>query len=131
MPITIDDLTTRQNMAAAVGARVDSGTGDATGDLQILTSADVVLATVVLANPAFGSPDASAIISLLGVPLSVAITADGVAAKFRVRNRANAVIYSGNVTVTGGGGSLQVATTAFVTGATTTVTSGTFQQPAT
>jgi hypothetical protein len=91
--------------------------------------AATALATVVLDNPAFAPATAGA--AILGVPTSVAASASGTASWFRIVDGADASVFDGSVTATGGGGDLELATTALTVGLTVDITSGTVTMPAT
>jgi hypothetical protein len=102
-----------------------SGAGSA-GSLVIgtaaLSGATGVLATIALQNPAFTvSGDVA---TLAGVPLSVAASASGTAAKAEIRNNAGTAIVT-NLTVGTSGSDVTVNTTTVTSGQTVTVTAGT------
>lgn len=97
---------TRNAMANACVDLVDVGATDAQGDLVIMTSGDVEIATLACSNPAFGS-------AASGTATASAITADssatgGTAARFKFQDRANAEVFRGTVTATGGGGDIEI-----------------------
>lgn len=97
-----------------------AGAGDAaTGTL---------LATVTLLNPAFGA--ASGGVATLNDPAAVAGVAAGTASWFRAKNGAAATVFDGSVSVTGGGGDLQLATTTISVGLSVDITGGTVTMPA-
>ena len=102
-----------------------SGAGSA-GQLVIGTSAlsgaTGVLATIALPNPAF--TEASQVLTLAGVPLSVAASASGTAAKAELRNNAATTIVSG-LTVGTAATDIILGTTTITSGGTVTITSGT------
>src|SRR5882724_4687336 len=102
-----------------------SGAGSA-GTLVIGTSslsgATGVLATIVLQNPAF--TEASQVLTLAGVPLSVAASASGTAAKAELRNNAGTVVVSG-LTVGTSATDIILGTTTITSGGTVTITAGT------
>lgn len=128
----------------AVVDLIDGGTTDANGDLRIYDgtppatvedalSGNTLLAQVELQNPAFsaaadGAPGGVA--TLLGVPLSdLAIDATGTASFARIFDRDNNAVMQLTVTVTGGGGELQLNSVALQIGATFTIVSGTITMP--
>lgn len=125
--LTLAGLTTE--IVSLVTGKVDLGSADATGDLQILDGLGAVLATVVLANPAFVAGAAPARV-LGGVPLSVVATGAGLAVSGRVRNRDNAAVYTGPVSLLGGDGVFQIDTLDIEIGDTIQVLSGTLTYPA-
>lgn len=96
---------------------IDVGTTDATGDVIVQTAADVTLCTIALANAAFGAAGASVAgqAAAAGLPKEGTAGATGTAAKFRVRNRDNTEIFQGTVTVTGGGGDMELSSTSIST----------------
>lgn len=108
----------RNTLADAVDTAVNAGTTDATGDLIIMTSGDVEVATIILANPAFGAA-AAGVITLAGVPLEDTSATGGTAALFKFQNRDNTEQLRGTVTATGGGGDIEL--TSVTIGATDTV----------
>jgi hypothetical protein len=100
------------------GARPASANDAATG---------TVLATVTLPNPAFGA--AANGVATLNDPGPVAGTAAGTATWFRALD-GGATVTDGSVSATGGGGDLQLATTAISVGLTVDITGGTVTMPA-
>lgn len=119
--------TIRNTLADAVVDALDIGSTDATGDLQIATSTafSTILANLTFANPAFGTAatgtaTANAIVSETNAPAS------GSAAAFRVRDRNNSEVFRGSVTVTGGGGDLQLSSVGITAGDTVSITSMTY-----
>lgn len=100
--------------------------GGSAGSLVIgtaaLSGATGVLATIALPNPGF--TEASQVLTLAGVPLSVAASAGGTAAKAEIRNNAGTVICSG-LTVGTSATDIIIGTTTIASGGTVTVTAGT------
>lgn len=88
-----------------------------------LSGATGVLATITLSSSAFGA-SSSGVITLAGVPLSVAIAAAGTAAKAELRTSADVVIVSG-LTVGTSATDVIVGNTNFQTGTNVNVTAGT------
>jgi len=94
MGITL--TATAQNAACdAVVDLVDAGTGDANGDLVIMTSGDVEVATLAFSNPAFGAASS-------GVATAATISDDtnatgGTAALFMFQDRDNTEVLRGTV----------------------------------
>ena len=119
----------RNVMADAATGFLNSGVADASGDLVIMTGADVEVATLVLSNPAFAG-------AVAGVANANAISSDtnatgGLAALFKMQNRDNAEGFRGTVTGTGGGGDIEATNTTITAGDTVQVTgTPTFTQPA-
>ena len=95
-------LTTAARNAAcdAIVDLVDGGSSDANGDLVIMTSGDVEVATLALTNPAFGA-------SSSGTATAATISDDssatgGTAALFKMQNRDNTEVFRGTVATSGG-----------------------------
>lgn len=107
-----------------------ASTGSATaGQLVIGTSALSgavgVLATIPLPTTPFVVSGAGTVIAALqGVPLSIAASASGTAAKAELRNNAGAVIASG-LSVGTSGTDIVVTSTTIIAGQTITITAGT------
>src|SRR5262245_18800392 len=134
MAVVYDD-TTKTNRMQLVSDRVAGKTftaysGGATqGKLVIGTSslsgATGVLATILLITAPFTvSGSGTVVATLQGVPLSVAATASGTAAKAELRTSADVVIVSG-LSVGTSGSDINLTSTAITSGQTVTVTSGT------
>jgi hypothetical protein len=101
----------RNSLADLVVDAIDVGSTDAAGDLIVQTAADATLCTIPLsAPPAFGAAS-SGTATANSLPREGTATAAGTAAKFRVRNRDNTEIFQGTVTVTGGGGDMELSST--------------------
>jgi hypothetical protein len=98
----------RNTLADAVVDAVDVGTTDVGGDILIQDGAGVTLVAIPLANPAFGDA-ANGTASVSGVPVEGTAVAAGTAARFLLRNRNNAEVLRGTVTVTAGGGDMQLS----------------------
>ena len=119
---------TRNAMADACVDRVDLGTGDAQGDLVIMTSGDVEVATLACSNPAFGAASS-------GTATASAISDDtsatgGTAAKFKFQNRDNSEVFRGSVTATGGGGDIELDNVTVGAGVTVSISSFTYSASA-
>jgi len=117
-----------QNIIDAASSKlyvVGSGAG-ATGKLVIGTSAlsgaTGILATIALQNPV--ATVAGAVLTLAGVPLSVAAAAAGTAALAEIRNNTDVVIVSG-LTVGTTGTDIIISSTTISAGQTVQVTAGT------
>lgn len=134
MAITLATAT-RNAMCDAAVDRVDGGSG--AGTVQIRSGSrpasansaatGTLLATVTLADPAYGS-SASGVATLTD-PVSVTAVADGTATWFRVLDSNPATCWDGSVTATGGGGDMTLATTTITTGLAVDITGGSFTQP--
>jgi hypothetical protein len=127
---------TRNAMCDTAVSRFDAGTAAGTIDIRSGTrpaSADdlatgTLLATVTLADPAFGAASAGS--ATLTDPAPVTGAADGTATWFRGLDSAGATVLDGSVTATGGGGDLELNTTTISVGLEVDVTGGTITMPA-
>lgn len=119
--------------------RLDAGSGAAT--IQIRTGSQpasandaatgTVLATVTLADPAFGNAGAvTPGVAALSDPAAVTGVADGTAGWFRARDSDGNTVLDGLVTATGGSGDLTLNTTTISTGVTVDITGGSITMPA-
>jgi hypothetical protein len=126
----------RTAMVDALVDGLDAGTG--AGTLQIrsgtrpanpnTTATGTLLATVTCADPAFGGGASG--VATLSDPSGVTAVADGTASWFRALDSDANPVFDGDVTATGGGGDLTLATTTITTGLTVDVTGGTVTMPA-
>lgn len=126
MAVTLSTAA-RNAMCNAMVDLVDGGTTDTTGDLVIMTSGDVEVATLTWsATPAFGA-------AATGVATMNAINDDtsatgGTAALHKFQDRDNNEIWRGNVQTSGG--DLNLSSLSIGSGDTVSVTSYTVTQPA-
>lgn len=98
MAVTL--TTTAKNAACdAIVDLVDSGAGDATGDLSFATSGVSVLCTCNFANPAFGA--ASSGVATANAIATGTASAAGTAALALFRNRANTEMFRCAVSTSG------------------------------
>ena len=128
--ITLD--VSAQNAAVnAINAQIQTGTTDATGDIQFTTAGDTgfatPLATFNLQNPAFGAAS-SGTMTIAGSPSGTA-SAAGTATLFRVRNRDNTEVYRGTVGTSGS--DINFDNNIFGVGSTITITGYTFSMVST
>lgn len=116
--------------------RIDAGA--AAGTMQIRTGSPpgpnaaatgTLLATITFSDPAFGAA-AAGVATMSGAPLSTTAVADGTAGWFRIRDSDGTTVVDGTVTVTGGGGQLQLSSTTISTGLSVSIIAGTATQPA-
>lgn len=119
--------TIRNGLADYVVDAIDGGAGDANGDIVIMTSGDVEIATLAFSDPAFGAAAG-------GTATASAISDDtnatgGTAALFKVQNKANTELFRGTVTATGGGGDMQLSSTSIGAGDTVRITAFTYTAP--
>lgn len=124
MAITITTAAANAQCNALVDL-VDAGTTDANGDLVIMTSGDVEVATLACSNPAFGA-------AASGVATASAISDDtsatgGTAALHKFQDRDNTEVWRGTVGTSGA--DLNLSTTTIGAGATVSVSSYTVTQP--
>lgn len=129
--------TSARNAAAgAVVALLDAGSGP--GVIEIRTGSQpanpdtaatgTLLATLTLADPAFGAPSG-------GTATAGTITSDtsadatGAAGWFRGLDSTGAAVIDGSVTAEGGGGDLELDTVDVIAGGAVTVTSWTITMP--
>lgn len=99
MAMTVSDAAANAAIDAVVDL-VDGGTTDPNGDLVIMTSGDVEVATLAFSNPAFGNAAArSAAANAISDDTSAT---GGTAALHKVQNRDNVEVWRGNVQTSGG-----------------------------
>ena len=111
--------------AAAGKIEIRTGAQPATGET---AASGTLLATVTLADPAFG---ASATGTATGTdPAAVDPVATGTAGWFRVLDSNNGKVFDGSVTATGGGGDMTLSNTSLAPGISTDITSLTYTTPA-
>lgn len=121
-------------MVALVDADVGAGSIQIRTGAQPATANDAatgtLLATVTLADPSFAAAvagvatlDATPVLSTVGV-------AAGTAGWFRMLDNSGDTVLDGAVTVTGGGGELELNTTTISIGVTVDITAGTLTTPA-
>jgi hypothetical protein len=116
-------ITTAADAGTAAKIIIYGGTEPATADT---AASATVLATFTCSDPSFGSAS-SGVITLAGVPLTVAASASGTATHFRLLTSANVVILQGTVGTSGQ--QLNLNTTTITSGVNVTITSGTVTVP--
>lgn len=125
-----DAVVDRIDADAGAGTlKIYSGTVPADGDT---TPAGTLLATIALADPAFGAASSiSSAISraVMTDPAAVNAVATGTAGCYIVEDQSGDNVWSGDVTATGGGGSLTLSTTSLVSGSPVDITSFNYEQP--
>ena len=107
----------RNVVADAVVDSIDAGATDANGDLEYMTAGDVEVATLAMANPAFGA--AAAAVATANAIADDTNATGGTVSKFKLQDRDNGEVLQGSVTATSGGGDIEL--TNVVIGATDTV----------
>lgn len=88
-----------------------------------------LLATVTLSDPAFGAAS-TGVATMAGTPLSGTGVAAGTAGWARLADSTGATVLDGNVTATGDGGQIELASTTISIGTTVNITSGIVTMPA-
>ena len=114
--------------ADAVVDILDTGSADATGDLEIETSGQAVLVTCLFANPAFGSA-AEGVATANAIGQGTA-TGAGTAAECDIRDRDNGNVIEGSVTAPAGGGEIELTNLVIAVSDTVDITAMTYTQPA-
>ena len=118
----VSDLVAGKTAAASTGSAT---AGKLVIGTSSLSGATGVLATIALPTTPFSvSGSGTVVATLQGVPLSVAASASGTAAKAELRTNADATIVSG-LTVGTSGSDINLTSTSITSGQTVTVTSGT------
>jgi hypothetical protein len=102
---------------------IRTGTQPATADT---AASGTLLATFTLGSPGFGAAS-SGVITLAGVPLTVAASSTGTAGYFRLMTSANSSIMDGAIGTSGQ--QINLNTTSITTGVNVTITSGTITMP--
>jgi hypothetical protein len=109
-------------LANAVGTECNAGTTNPSARILLRDAGNVLLATCTMSNPAFGT-STNGTISPGTITGEASAPAAGTVTKFEVINRAAAVVFSGTVTATGGGGDLTINRTSISVGDTVSVVS--------
>lgn len=129
--------TAARNAAVnAVAGLVDADAG--AGTIKIYTGSQpasandaatgTLLATVALADPAFGAGSSG---TATGTdPASVSAVATGTAGWFRMADNSGDTVLDGDVTGTGGGGTMQLSSTSIVSGGSVDITALSLTMPA-
>lgn len=126
----VDNLTARVDTGGAGSLRIYSGTAPADADAAL--SGNTLLAQLTFSATAFGAatdlnPGARATANAISDDTSADAT--GTATFFRILSGAGTVIAQGDVTASGGGGSMQLNTTSIVASALVSCTSMTITLP--
>lgn len=109
----------RNTLANAITTAVDAGVG--AGQVVIMTSGDVEVATLTMSDPSFGAA-ASGAITANAISDDTSATG-GTAALFKVTDSDGTEVYRGTVTATGGGGDLELSSLAIGAGDTVSISS--------
>lgn len=136
MAITRLSTAARNASANAIAGLVDADAG--AGTLKIYTGtlpangdtdpAGTLLATVAFSVTAFGAASAGTVSAT--DPAAVTGVAAGTAGCYIVEDASGDNVFVGDVTATGGGGSLELATTTISVGLSVDITAFTYTQPA-
>lgn len=120
---------------AAILGLIDGG--PAAGTMQIRTGSKpstpqdaatgTLLATVIFADPAFGSPSTGS--AAVSDPAAVTAVATGNAGWCRIADSTGAAVMDGTVTATGGGGDVTLASTSISSGQSVDITGGSISMP--
>lgn len=135
--MTIRLATTARNAATdAVVDLLDAGSGPAT--IKLYTGAQpgsaqdaatgTLLATVTLADPAFGAASSGS--ATLTDAAAVTAAASGAAGWFRAADSDGNTVFDGSVSNTSGSGDLKLSTVDIVAGGSVDLTGGTYSTPA-
>lgn len=136
MTYKISDLS-RNAMADALVDLLDGGAGAATIEIRTgaaptnTTDADTgtLLGTLTMSDPAFGAA-ASGVATASSITGDASADATGTAGHFRAKDSNGVVIIQGNITVSAGGGALELDDISIVAGGAIDITSFTVTQPA-
>ena len=121
-------MFTRTVDCSATVSLVDQGSLYSTGHLSIYNSDMTLISWNALSLPAFATPtDASAVLN--NVSDATALV-DATASNFAFENRDGTAVWTGNVTVSGGGGSLQLEQISIPKDTTVAIASGIYIVPA-
>lgn len=123
-------LTLQTNARNACSDAIDDliNTGGSAATLKFETGASVVVATITLQNPAFGS-SSTGVITLAGVPLSDTSAVGGTTTQFSIFNRSTTKVLQGTVGVSAS--DINISSTVIGAGDTVTLTALTITTPAT
>ena len=118
----------RNTLANAVVDAIDVGSTNPAGQLVLMATGDVEVATLPMANPAYAS-------AISGTANSNPITDDtnatgGTLALFAVQDRDGTEIFRGTVTGTGGGGDIEASNVSVTAGETVECSALNYSAPA-
>ncbi|MFQ5347363.1 MAG: hypothetical protein ACE5ED_05920 [Rhodothalassiaceae bacterium] len=113
--------------AAAGHLKVYAGTKPASPNVALTTQ--TLLADLVFSAPAFGTTDASGVATANAITADASADASGTASFFRIEDSNGVVVFQGDVTATGGGGDLELATTTITAGVQVSISSLTITVP--
>lgn len=110
MAVTHDTVTKNLIADVVCGSNLDGG-----ATLVFLTASDVAVATINLNTDAFANASAGQA-AANGFPKEDTVDANGTITKFEIKNSSNVARVFGSVTVTGGGGDIELSSVAYVIG---------------
>jgi hypothetical protein len=124
-------VATKNAAGKAVTDAIDGGSGPGTMEIRsgtrpatpATTATGTLLATVVFGDPSFGTWSAGS--STIADPAAVTAAGTGTASWCRVKDSNGVAIMDGDVTATGGGGDVTLASTSITSGQTVDITGGT------
>lgn len=111
----------RNTLADAIDTACNAGSTNSAARLIIMTSGDAEVATLNMADPAFGAASSGAITA--GTISDDTNATGGTAALFKIQDKDNNEVYRGTVTATGGGGDLELSSTSISAGDTVSISS--------
>ncbi len=124
--MTITHATaTRNSLADLIDSLVNTGAGTA---ILRLRATAVTVVDFSLSNPAFGAA-ASGTITLNSTPIAAVASGTGEVDNFQVLDRDGTLIFSGSVTLTSGGGDIEVDNTNIVAAQNCSLDSFTYTAP--
>lgn len=107
----------RNTLADAIDTAVNAGAG--AGQVVIMTSGDVEVATLTMSDPAFGAASNGSITA--GAIANDTNATGGTAALFKIQDSNAVEVYRGTVTANGGGGDLELSSTTIGAGDTVSI----------
>ncbi len=117
----------RNTLADAILTAILAGAADANGDLVFMTSGDVEVATLGLSvTPGVVS---GAVLTYNAISDDTNATG-GTIAKFKIQDRDNVEVYQGTVTVTSGGGDIELSSLLIAAADTVSISSLTYTSSA-
>lgn len=119
---------TRSALADQINSLCNAGTSNPSPQLVLLTSSDVPVATLKMADPAFPSASNGAM-SANAIQDDTNATG-GAVAEFRIEDRNGNEVLRGTVTTQGGGGDVELTSTTIGAGDTVTIDELTYTAPA-
>lgn len=126
MATIVIPTASRNAMADALVDKHEDGVGVSV--FVAMTAGDADIVSIPLPDPAFGN-SAAGVATLLGVPLNAAATAAGTVTKFEMRDSDANVLWGGDLTATGGGGTATIDNVVIADTQTVNLTGCTFTQP--